>query len=350
MKEREGRIFARGKRGILWIAWWADGSEHRESTKSVDRRVAERKLRERLTAKDRGEMHAPTSQRVTISRLTEMLRDHHEAAGTKSRRRIEQCMRHVAEYFGPELRSTKVTYAALESYVRARRDEKAAPATVRFELAVLGQAFKVARKRGLLTSAPLFPTVTVRNIRTSHFTDGELERLVAELPDYLVPVVRFAAATGWRLMECLSLRWTAIDLGAGTIRLEPGETKSGKGRVFPFKRFPALAAVLEQQRQARWAIERERGIVVGHVFHRRGKELKDLDTAWRAACARAKLADRRFHDLRRYAAMRLVRAGVARSEAMGLLGHETESMFVRYALNDVPALERAVEKLAALDE
>ena len=47
--------------------------------------------------------------------------------------------------------------------------------------------------------------------------------------------------------------------------------------------------------------------------------------------------------------MRLVGAGVARSEAMGLLGHETESMFTRYALNDVPALERAVEKLAALD-
>jgi hypothetical protein len=32
-----------------------------------------------------------------------------------------------------------------------------------------------------------------------------------------------------------------------------------------------------------------------------------------------------------------------------MLGHETESMFTRYALNDVPALERAVEKLAALD-
>ena len=47
--------------------------------------------------------------------------------------------------------------------------------------------------------------------------------------------------------------------------------------------------------------------------------------------------------------MRLVRAGVARSVAMGLLGHETESMFTRYALNDVPALQPAVEKLAALD-
>ncbi|HYM81659.1 MAG TPA: hypothetical protein VEY91_09655 [Candidatus Limnocylindria bacterium] len=65
-------------------------------------------------------------------------------------------------------------------------------------------------------------------------------------------------------------------------------------------------------------------------------------------CRSAGLVNRRFHDLRRYAAMRLVRAGVARSEAMGL-PRETESMFTRYALNDVPALERAVEKLAALD-
>jgi len=47
--------------------------------------------------------------------------------------------------------------------------------------------------------------------------------------------------------------------------------------------------------------------------------------------------------------MRLVRAGVARSEAMGLMGHETESMFVRYAINDLPSLERAVGKLADLD-
>ena len=31
------------------------------------------------------------------------------------------------------------------------------------------------------------------------------------------------------------------------------------------------------------------------------------------------------------------------------MGHETESMFVRYALNDLPMLEKAVAKVAALD-
>lgn len=264
--------------------------------------------------------------------------------------RLAQCIGHVVRRFGADTRATKVTYSALEGYVKARRDEgAAAAATIRFELAVLSQAFKVARKRGLLTTAPLFPTVTVRNTRTVHFTDKELTALLKELPRNLGAVVRFGAATGWRLMECLTLRWSAVDFGSGTIRLEPGQTKSGKGRVFPFARFPVLAALLEEQRQERWRIEREKGIDVTTVFHRAGRPIRDMDDAWKAACGRGELADRRFHDLRRYAAMRLVRAGVARSEAMGLLGHETESMFTRYALNDVPALERAVEKLAALD-
>jgi len=345
----EGRIFARGKKGTLWIAWFADQRELRMSTRSTDRRVAERKLREKLAAKDKGEVHIPGAHRVTVGDLARMLREHHESRGTKSRVRIGQCMRHVLDHFGEHRRAARITYASLEAYVGTRRAEGAEPATIRFELAVFSQSFKVARKVGVLSSSPLFPTVRVRNVRTVHFTEEELGKLMAELPNYLAPVVRFAAATGWRLMEVLSLRWTAVDFAAGTIRLEPGETKSGKGRVFPFKQFPSLAAVLEEQRQARWTVEREKGIDVTHVFHRRGKGLRDIDEAWRAACERAKLDDRRFHDLRRYAAMRLVRAGVARSEAMGLLGHETESMFVRYALNDVPALERAVEKLAALD-
>src|SRR5438093_12780410 len=87
---RQGRIYARGKRGVLWIAWYADGRECRESTKSTNYRVAERKLRDKLAAKDRGETYVPGAQRVTVGRLTEMLGEHHEAAGTKSRQRIAQ--------------------------------------------------------------------------------------------------------------------------------------------------------------------------------------------------------------------------------------------------------------------
>ncbi|OGF10422.1 MAG: hypothetical protein A2W00_08960 [Candidatus Eisenbacteria bacterium RBG_16_71_46] len=346
---REGRIFARGKRGILWVAWYdCDGHEHRESTKSCDPRVADRKLRARLHAKERGERYVLQARRVTVGDLLDGLREHHEMRGTKSWPRIRQCGEHVAEHFGRDARAERLDYAALEGYVKARR-RTAAAATVRFELAVLAQAFKVARQRGRLASAPMFPTVPVRNVRTASFTDAEVSALLDALPEPLRAVTEFASLTGWRLMECLRLRWPRVDFEAQAIRLEPGETKNRRGRVFPFGAMPRLAALLERQRAERWRVERARGVAVEHVSHRDGIPIKDLDDAWRAARRRAGLEDRRFHDLRRYAATRLVRAGVSRTEAMALMGHETESMFVRYALNDLPMLERAVAKVAALD-
>ena len=49
---REGRVYARGKKGTQWIAWYdCEGREHRESIGSRDPRVADRKLRARLSAK-----------------------------------------------------------------------------------------------------------------------------------------------------------------------------------------------------------------------------------------------------------------------------------------------------------
>jgi integrase len=349
---REGRIFPRGKRGILWIAWYDGKGEHRETTGSSDPRVADRRLAKRLSEKHDGKVYHPTAKRLTLGDLVAMLREHHEGKGTKSWRRLEQCTRHLVAHFGADERAADITHRKLKGYVKARRrDPKrlAKPATIRLELSVLAQAFKVAREDDLLAAAPVFPTVTVKNVRTTHFTDGEFAKLMAHLPPPVAAVAEFAGLTGWRKEEVLGLRWRAVDVGAGTVRLEPGQTKNGRGRVFPFGKAPRLAALMERQRQERWRIERERGMEVTHVFHRDGRPIRDVDDIWRAACKAAGVPGRWFHDLRRYAAMRLVRAGVARSEAMQLLGHETENMFVRYAINDVPMLERAVEKLAALD-
>ena len=52
---------------------------------------------------------------------------------------------------------------------------------------------------------------------------------------------------GWRVAsEILTRQWKHVDFNAGFLRLEPGETKNGPGRMFPL--IPELRAVLEAQR------------------------------------------------------------------------------------------------------
>jgi len=89
----------------------------------------------------------------------------------------------------------------------------------------------------------------VRSVATG-FEQAELRAVLAELPADLRPPMLFAYHTGWRIGEVLSLTWRQVDLGAGTVRLEPGTTKNAKGRTFPFTALPALAAPRGASRSA----------------------------------------------------------------------------------------------------
>jgi integrase len=77
-------------------------------------------------------------------------------------------------------------------------------------------------------------------------------------------------------------------------------------------------ALLEDQRKKTRAVERETGRIILHVFHREGKPIKSLRTAWNGACRRAGFPAAIFHDLRRTAVRNLERAGVT------VRGHEAD--------------------------
>jgi integrase len=60
----------------------------------------------------------------------------------------------------------------------------------------------------------------------------QFESVVGHLPGPLRPV-EFAYVTGWRVaFEILPLEWRNVDLREGEVRLDPGTTKNGEGRVF----------------------------------------------------------------------------------------------------------------------
>lgn len=338
-----GRLYKRGN--TWWIDYGYRGDRHRESSGSHRKSDAQTLLRKRMAEMGRGKFVGRSEERVTFEHLAEIITTDYEVNGRKSIKRLRTSLGHLRDFFG-QSRALDITTDRIRLYIAGRQEDGAANASIRKELAALKRAFNLAIQAEQLTTKPHIPSVKVSNTREGFFEPGELEAVIAELPDYLRPVVRFAALTGWRKGEVLPLQWSQVDFDGGTVRLAPGTTKNDEGRTFPFRALPELEAVLEGQRALTRALERERREIITHVFHRNGKPLKSIRSAWNAACERAHLRGMLFHDLRRTAVRNLERAGVPRSVAMKLTGHKTESVYRRYAIADRRALEEGVKRLA----
>ena len=109
-----------------------------------------------------------------------------------------------------------------------------------------------------------------------------------------------------------------------------------------------LRELLVEQRDITGAIEQSRALIVPWVFHRNGKPIRDFYGAWRTACAAAGVSDRIPHDFRRTAVRNLERAGVPRSTAKAVVGHQTDSVYARYAIVDASMLKEGIAKLDTL--
>ena len=327
------------------------GKRHRESAGTPKKKEAEAMLKEKI-----GQVGAGMTMgghRVTVGEILLLVEADYEVEKHRSADRLERASVHLRRFFGEERQAIAVRHSDILRYVKYRRSEGAADATIRLELAALKRAYTLAakvEKSISLDQVPSFPKLKIDNVRKGFFTAAEVESVVAELEGALQPVVRFAFLTGWRRSEIQSLEWSQVDWTAEEVRLEPAQVKNKEGRTFPFGSYPQLKQLLEAQWELTKNVQRDRGVIVPHVFHRNGRSIKSLRGAWDAACDRAGLPGRWFHDLRRSAVRSMVLAGVPRSTATKLSGHKTESVFVRYAITDKEVLDDGVSKLGRFHE
>ncbi|HJQ65214.1 MAG TPA: site-specific integrase, partial [Gemmatimonadales bacterium] len=218
--------------------------------------------------------------------------------------------------------------------------------TVQADLRWLRHALNLAVKAKQLTrdQCPTIETHDPKNARTGFFEADQLAAVLTKLPEHVRGVVTFAYLTGWRVRsEVLPLTWAQVDWRAGVVRLEPGTTKNGDGREFPFAQLPALKQLLERQLAGAEPVSAH---TVFYGSTGRPLDYKHLRLAWRAACKKAKLPGRLLHDFRRTAVRNLVRAGVPQVVAMSLTGHKTAAVFHRYAIVDGTLQREGVARLA----
>lgn len=361
-----GSVYKQAGSRYWWIRYSVDGKERRESSKSTKKGDALALLDKRRSEARQGHS-AHDARRVTLEDLLRLLRQDYATNSRRSLDRAEQAWAHVAECFGSDAKAVSITLPRLRRYLDARQEEGAALGTIKYELAILKHAFKRAYKDGTLTShdGPTgWPSITLDNRREGFMEREEHEAIISALrnppakpakkgrkkgptpppqPD-IADLCEFLYWTGWRRGEALNLTWDSVRRREGVIRIET--TKSGKPRTLPYRALPQLAELLER----RWAItgevQRKRGMVVSHVFHRNGDPIRAFRKAWGTATKAAGVPGRLVHDYRRSAARNLSRAGVPERVIMDLCGWATRSVFDRYNITNEEDLANGLGKLA----
>lgn len=340
----QGLIYPRG--AIWWCQYYVRGKRYRETSTSTNRADAVRLLKKRIAEATAGRPVGPEVAKTTLTDLKKILLDEYQANGRRDRV-IKAPLRHLVDYFGADCPAISITTDRLTAFIAQRREAGAANATINRALAALKRAFRLAEQAGQVASRPHFPMLREDNRRKGFFEHEDYLALLEHLPVELKPVIQVAYITGWRITsEVLTRQKHNVDLDAGWLRLEPGETKNREGRMFPLT--PELREVLEAQLEWIRLLEIEKGQIIPWLFHREGNPIRTFRRSWLSACRKAGLAGRIPHDFRRTAVRNLERADVPRSAAMAMVGHKTEAIYRRYAIADEGMLREGAEKLAAL--
>jgi integrase len=342
-KTRESKTAA-----TWWISYSIQGKRHRENAHSTKEGDATKLLKLRMGQAAIGLPVGTQVERTTLGDILKMVEVDYAANGRKSLARVKHAATHLKEFFDACAKARVITSDRISAYQADRLEQGAKSATVNYELAVLRRGFRLGTRAGKVAARPEIQMLHVENTRKGFFEPEQYRAVMKHLPEHLRPLAAIAYITGWRAKsELLSRQWRHVDLVKGWLRLDPGESKNGEGREFPFT--PEMSSVLEVQRERVRTIERAQACVIPWVFVQGdGRRIKDLRGAWRKACKDAGVPGRLVHDFRRTAVRNLERAGVPRSAAMRMTGHKTEAVYRRYAIADSVMLQEAAVKLAAL--
>jgi integrase len=328
---------------VWWIGYKTKDGWKYESSKSTAKVDAQRLLRDKEGAIDRGQ-HAG---RWTFEEAKKaVLLDYK----VNKRRSLDVFERRIVKHLEPVFAGWEladITTTVLRDFQSKRQEAGASNAEINRELDAVSKMFKLAIQDGKLFAKPYIPKLREASAKKGFVTDEEYTAIHEKLEPHMRHVWAFQYLTGWRSTEVLALRWEHVN--AKEIRFL-GQTKADEA-ARPFPIIKPLKRVLDEQRKLTAHLKSP------HVFvFVKGKKmagrpisymgyLHAFNDARAAAKARPDLIP---HDCRRTAIDRMERLGIARSTAMVMVGHKTESVYRRYAITSPKTLEDAGSKLEAV--
>ena len=358
--KHDGSIYPRKDGKVLWMVYRdRNGKRIRESTNTEDWQEAQRKLRERLQARDDRVLEiVRKGEQLQFADWVDFFLENHSKPpirAEKTHEANERASRHLKETFGD--RSVgEITADDIEHYLRRRlqcrvqikttggvvQKDRLKPATVHQELRVLRRMLNVAVRKRLLAANPCngveFPVKVKGLFRPHYMTWSEQQRIEFQAPEYLRNVIRIITETGLRVYkELMPMKKEQVDLGNALVWIPDSKTPNGVAEV-PLTDV-ALDAFRDQIRisgTGPWLFPNQESST-GYQ--------KSLKTAWRLTLRRAKVHYFRIYDLRSTYATRLSAGGVADEWVTQLLRQGDAKVFKKYSQMKLQMKREALRKL-----
>jgi integrase len=323
--------FRRKGSRFYYIAPMVNGIQVPQSSHTTDYAAALKKLKELEGAIASGRILTPLTDRGTFAELLEAVKVDYRV---KDRRSSSDLERRINKHLVPALgnfQARQVSSAIINEYVliRLRSEDQPANGTVNRELAIIKRAFNLAEIAGRVSRIPHIEMLPEDNERESFYSPEQFQSVLKYCNPTARAVLEFAYITGWRMGSILRLQWHQVDLRTGFVWLNARDTKNRKAVRWPL--VAGLRELLELRRAETDTAEKGKGMIIPVVFHRNGKPVKSIRTAWLRARVKAGVPGHVMHDFRGTATVNLLEAGVDIPKIMAMVGFKTVQMVERYA-------------------
>jgi integrase len=319
----------------------------RES-EGVTREQAERTIESLRTKAREGRLDLPTGRKAhrTFAEAADdyLARiEHHPKHGKNMKAKRQHMQQRLVPHF-KALRPDKLTDFALAGYVKRRKEEGAALATINREMSTLSHFLSRAFDWKWTKDRLKVPKSAESRKKVVTLTEAEQQSLMNAAVGDQDPLtwlfVAIAMGTGMRHSEILRIRWEDID--ADSRRIYIGKAKAGQ-REQPMPQW--LATLLVQEREQRadkqgWAFPTK-------TANAKHPNRQSMAEQFARAVKRAKLDPAKVtpHVLRHTAITGLVRAGVDLPTIQKISGHKTLAMVLRYTHLTDDHVDQAVAKI-----
>jgi integrase len=236
----------------------------------------------------------------------------------------------------------KLNALQIQSFYRQRLDAGLSPRRVQYVHVTIRKALKDA-VRWRLVPYNVADAVTPPRPANPEITSLSAEQvkvlLAATHGDRLEALYTLAVTTGMRIGEMFGLKWSDVDLEAGTLQVRrtvaadgavnPPKTSRGRRTIRLSKL--AIRTLKQHPRTAEWVFASAAGTSIGICnFHK---------NSWRPLLKRAGLPHTRVHNLRHTAATLMLARGVQVKVVSEMLGHADVSTTLSIYAHVLPDMQ-----------